>query len=172
MRRIGRAMLGLLVLMSGPVAIAMTASPASGGTNGTLTVTKTVDGTAPPGAQFVVDIDCGDATATPSQMTFTGSGSQAAIVSSGGGSFDFTCTVVESATAGATVTYACDVTSNPDTATCQSDNSVQFEATPSAATITVTNSFPPPPSPPPEPGAAAAEPPPAEPVTAAAQFTG
>ncbi|HEY3096430.1 MAG TPA: DUF5979 domain-containing protein, partial [Acidimicrobiia bacterium] len=140
----------------------------------TLTVTKVVDGTAPPGAEWVVDIDCPDATmVTPAQMTFTGSGSQTATITNINAT-PVTCTVVESATAGASVTYACEVTDdkgNEDNA-CVTENSVHYVSSAAAATITVTNTYVPAPGPPPAPGAAAAEPPAAEPIAAAARFTG
>lgn len=170
MRRGGRVLLGLALLMSAPAALALAASPAGAGKPPELTVTKVVDGTAPPGAQYVVEIDCEGADIQPSsQLTFTGAGSQTVQVFDSG----VTCTVVESATSGAAVSYACEITNNAgggDSA-CTADNAVFFETGAVDTTITVTNTFAPPPAPP-EPGEVAAEPPPAEPVTAAAQFTG
>jgi hypothetical protein len=175
MRRGGRALLGLLVLMSGPAAIAMTATPAVAGATSQLTVTKAVDGTAPPDAQFVVDIDCGSSTELPNQMTFTGPGSQTATIIFAGP--DATCTVVESVTAGASVTYACEVTSGNASCNDTTPNSVHYNAPFSAATITVTNTFLPAPAPSPEPGVGVragnpAAAPPAEAVAGAARFTG
>jgi Domain of unknown function (DUF5979) len=170
MRGTGRTLLSLLVVMSGPVAIAITATPASAGLPLELTVTKLVQGPAPPGAQYLVDIDCEDVDVQPSsQLTFTGPGSQTVEVSGGG----ITCTVVESVTSGATVTYACEVTEPEDETACESDNAVFYDpgGGEAAATITVTNRFLPEP-PPPGPSVAPVEPPAAEPVTAAARFTG
>jgi hypothetical protein len=164
MRRSTCALLGFLVLVSGPVAV-MAASPAAGGADGRpqLTITKVVDGPAPPGAQFVVDIECTGEGADPDQVTFTGPGSQTVEAGT-------KCTATESETAGASVSYACEVTDeggNPETTCGPGDNQVQFFSATAAATITVTNSFPSEPSQPPEPGAA-----PADPVAAAARFTG
>jgi Domain of unknown function (DUF5979) len=163
MRRGGRALLGLLVLMSGSVAMVMAASPALGGADRPqLTITKVVEGTAPPGSEFVVDIECTGEGADPDQMTFAGPGSQTANAGT-------KCTATESETAGASVTYACEVTdvgANPETACGPGDNQVQFASSSAAATITITNTFPSAPAPPAEQGAAA------EPVTAAARFTG
>jgi hypothetical protein len=170
--RLGRTiLLFFIVLAAGPVAIGVGATPASAQVPNELTITKVVDGPAPPGAEWVVDIDCEGAAIQPSsQLTFTGPGSETVQVFGG-----VTCTVVETTTAGATVSYACEVTSpdeNPAfVASCVGDNEVDFEAGGHAATITVTNSYAAPPVTTP-PGAAAAEPPPAEPVTEAPRFTG
>jgi Domain of unknown function (DUF5979) len=170
MRRGGRALLAVMALATGPMAFVLTASPASAGFTPKLTVTKVVEGTAPPGAEWVVDIDCGSTQVAPQQMTFTGPGSQSATVGGAG-----TCTVVESGTSGATVTYACEVNVNPDHATCTSNNEVTYTFTATdfpEATVTVTNTYAPPapPAPPaPTPPEAPAA---AEPVAAAAQFTG
>jgi hypothetical protein len=111
----------------------------------------------------VVDIECTGGGADPDQVTFTAPGSQTVDAGT-------KCTATESETAGASVTYVCEVTDdggNPETACGPGDNQVQFFSATAAATITVTNSFPSEPFQPPEPGAA-----PAEPVAAAARFTG
>jgi hypothetical protein len=172
MRRAGRALLAVLALATGPAALVLSASPASAGFTPKLTVTKVVEGTAPPGAEWVVDVTCTNT--PPAQFTFTEPGSQDLILIG-----PQSCTVVESSTAGATVTYACEVNVNPDNATCDSDNEVTYTETATnfpEATVTVTNTYAPASTPagPPEPGAASAAPapPPAEPVTAAARFTG
>lgn len=160
MRRGGRVLLGLFVLVSGTVALAMTAGPAAAGRPPRVTVTKVVEGAVPPGAQFVVDVDCEGADVQPSaQLTFTGSGSQTVEVIDSG----VTCTVTETSTSGAAVSYACEITSNAgggDSA-CTGGNAVFFETGAVDATITVTNDFRPPP-----------EPPAAEAVLAPARFTG
>src|SRR5262249_56043107 len=76
MRRGGRVLLSLLVLGSAMLATAITAGPASAGRPPRLTVTKAVDVTAAPGAEYVVDIDCEGSDIQPSsQLTFTGPGS-------------------------------------------------------------------------------------------------
>jgi hypothetical protein len=164
MRRGGRALLGLALLVTG-AAIATTAGPAAAVTQ-SITVTKVVDGSAPPSAQYVVDIDCEGAEIVPSsQLTFTGPGSQTVSVLGA----DVTCTVVESVTAGASVTYACEVTSEVGDTACVDDNAVSLQLG-GGAIITVTNSHSPPAAPAaPEPAPAAAA---AEPVAAAARFTG
>ncbi|HMG26543.1 MAG TPA: DUF5979 domain-containing protein [Acidimicrobiia bacterium] len=123
-------------------------------------MTKAVDGTAAPGAEYVVDIDCEGSDIQPSsQLTFTGPGSQTVEVMDSG----ITCTVVESATSGAAVSYACEITSNAGggNSACTGGNAVFFETGAVDATITVTNDF----RPPPEPAAA-------QPVEAVARFTG
>jgi hypothetical protein len=164
MRRGGRALLGLVVVLSAPIALMMTAGTASGGEpRPQLTITKVVDGPLPLGAQFVVDIECTGSGADPDQVTFTGPGSQT--VNAG-----TKCAVEETETAGASVTYACEVTDDggsPETACGPGNNQVSFLSGTAAATITITNSFPAPPAPP-EPATPSA----AEPVTAAARFTG
>ena len=168
MRRGGRVLLGLIVLVTASAASAITAGPASAGRAPRLTVTKVVDGTAPSGAQWVVDIDCEGADIQPSsQLTFTGPGSQMVEVFDSG----ITCKVVESATSGAVVSYGCEITFNGgggDSA-CTSDNAVFLDTGGVDATITVTNTYAPPTAPTP---VTAEAPPAAEPVTAAAQFTG
>ncbi len=171
MRRGGRAFLAVLALATGPMALVLTASPASAGFTPKLTVTKVVEGTPPPGAEWVVDITCTDPQAAqPAQLTFTGPGSQSVTIVG-----EQSCTVVESSTAGATVSYACEVNVNPDHAMCTSDNEVTYTFVTSGfpeATVTVTNTYAPPapPAPPAPAGPEAAAPP--EPVAAAAQFTG
>jgi hypothetical protein len=168
MRRGGRALLGLLVFVSGPVALVMTATTASAGKAPLLTVTKVVDGTAPPGAQYVVDITCdGGATASPNQMTFSGPGEDTAAINSG----STTCSVTESQSAGAAVSYACEITGDPGgNSECSGDQSVVIVGGGVEATITVTNTYAPP-APPQSPPAGAPAPP-AEAVAAAALFTG
>jgi hypothetical protein len=165
MRRGGRALLGLLVFVSGPVAIAMTATPASAGKAPMLTVTKVVDGIAPPGAQYVVDITCdGGATATPNQLTFTGPGSDFAAINSG----STTCTVVETENAGAAVSYACEITDDPGgNSDCSSGQAVEIAGGGVQTTITVTNTFVSPSTPPPS-----EQPAPAAAVVGAPTFTG
>jgi hypothetical protein len=169
MRRGGRAVLAVLTLATGPVALVLTASPASAGFTPTLTVTKVVEGTPPPGAEWVVDVTCTNN--PPAQFSFTESGESENLVLIGPTS----CTVVESSTAGATVTYACEVNVNPANATCDSDNEVTYTFTATnfpEATVTVTNTYAPPvPPTPPTPAVAEAAPAP-QPVTAAARFTG
>jgi hypothetical protein len=168
MRRGGRALLGLLVLVSGPVALVMTATPASAGKAPLLTVSKVVDGTAPPGAQYVVDITCdGGATASPNQMTFSGPGEDTATINSG----STTCTVTESQSAGAAVSYACEITGDPGgNSDCSGGQSVTIGGGGVEATITVTNTYTPPAGP--EPPPTGPEPPPAEAVAGAPLFTG
>lgn len=166
MRRAGRAVLSLLVLMTGPVAIVLAASPASAGFTPRLTVTKIVEGTPPPGAEWVVEVTCDGESGPPREVTFTEPGSETLTIIGDG-----TCTVVETVTAGATVTYACEVKVNPENAECTGDNQVTYtEGSPfPEATVTVTNTYAPPAPPsPPEPAA----PPAAAPVTAGARFTG
>jgi hypothetical protein len=92
-------------------------------------------------------------------MTFTGSGSQTTTVDN----TDSTCTVTESVTAGAAVSYGCEITSNlgGGDSFCSSDQSVFYDTGAVSATVTVTNDF----RPPPEPAAA-------QPVEAVARFTG
>jgi hypothetical protein len=161
MRRGGRALLGLLVLVSGPMAIAMTATPASAGKAPMLTVTKVVDGIAPPGAQYVVDITCEGATASPNQLTFTGPGSDFAAINSG----STTCTVVETQNAGAAVSYACEITDDPGgNSDCSGGQSVVISGGGVQTTITVTNTFVPPSTP--------EQPAPAAAVVGAPSFTG
>jgi hypothetical protein len=75
-------------------------------------------------------------------------------------------------TAGATVSYGCEVTNNPEHATCTGDNEVTYTFVATnfpEATVTVTNTYTPlvPPAP-----LAPAAPPAAEPVAAGARFTG
>src|SRR5262245_8627411 len=160
MRRGGRALSSLLVLAAGPVAISIAAGPASAGEAPQLTVTKVVQGTPPPGAEFVVDIACDNATPSPAQVTFTGSGSETVIIDSAGA----TCTVTESGTAGAAVSYVCEITASPggNNSLCTGNQSVFFGTGAVFATVTVTNDFRPPPEPPA----------PARPVEAVARFTG
>jgi Domain of unknown function (DUF5979) len=161
MRRGGRVLLGLVVLVSATTALAVTAGPAAAGRPPRVTVTKVVEGPAPPGAQYVVDVDCEGADIQPSsQLTFTGSGSQTVEVMDSG----VTCTVTETATSGAAVSYGCEITSNAggSDSACTGGNTVFFETGAVDATITVTNDF----RPPPEPAAAA------EPIEAVARFTG
>jgi hypothetical protein len=171
MRRVGRALLVVMVLATGPVALVLTASPASAGFTPTLTVTKVVEGTPPPGAEWVVDVTCTNN--PPAQFTFTEGESEELVLIG-----PTSCTVVESSTAGATVTYACEVNVNPANATCDSDNEVTYTFTATnfpEATVTVTNTYGPPvpPTPPTPPTPAVAEAAPApQPVTAAARFTG
>jgi hypothetical protein len=145
------------------------ATPASAGKAPLLTVTKVVDGTAPPGAQYVVDITCdGGATASPNQMTFSGPGEDTAAINSG----STTCTVTESQTAGAAVSYACEITGDPGgESECSGNQSVVIVGGGVEATITVTNTYAPPAPPEALPGEAA-PPPPAVAVAAAARFTG
>jgi Domain of unknown function (DUF5979) len=165
MRRGGRALVGLVVLVSGPVASAITATPASAGKTPLLTVTKVVNGTAPPGAQYVVDITCdGGATASPNQMIFSGPGSDDAAINSG----STTCTVTESQSAGAAVSYACEITGDPGgNSACSGGHAVVIAGGGVQATITVTNTYAPPAGPEPPPAA-----PPAEAVATAPLFTG
>jgi hypothetical protein len=152
--------LSLLVLAAGPVALAIAAGPVSAGEAPQLTITKVIEGTPPPSAQFVVDITCENATPSPAQVTFTGTGSEIVIVDSAGA----TCTVTENGTAGAAVSYACEITASPggNNSLCTSNQSVFFGTGAVFATVTVTNDF----RPPPEPAAAA------QPVEAVARFTG
>ena len=160
MRRRLVAALGVVGLVG--VSLAMMAGTASGGGPPLLTITKVIEGEAPPGAEFVVDIECTNgATATPSQVTFSGAGTEGVSIDSG----NTTCTVTESETAGALeVRYGCEVTFTPDPATeCSADGqSLLIVGGASQTTFTITNDFVPEPPPPPAP----------EPMVAEVSFTG
>ena len=139
-------LLGLLVFVSGPVAIAMTATPASAGKAPMLTVTKVVDGIAPGRSVRGRHHLRWRRTATPNQLTFTGPGSDFAAIDSG----STTCTVVETENAAAAVSYACEITDDPGgNSDCSSGQAVEIAGGGVQTTITVTNTFVSPSTPPP-----------------------
>ena len=123
-----------------------------------------IEGEAPPGAEFVVDISCDNgAAATPSQLTFTDGGTQQVSVNSG----DTTCMVTESETAGALEVRYCVRGQRRARArgpTCSADGtSVSSMGGGSITAFTITNDYvPEPPPPPPAP----------VPVVAEVTFTG
>ncbi len=158
-RKVGAAF--AVIAMVG-ASVALMAGTASGGEPPILEITKVIEGEAPPGAEFVVDITCSNgAAATPAQLTFTEGGTQPVSVNSG----DTTCTVTESETAGALeVRYACEIVSQPglQEATCTDGQNVVLDGGGSITAFTVTNDYVPEPPPPPVP----------EPVVAEVNFTG
>ena len=159
MRRKAGSALAVVGLVG--TSIALMAGTASGGEPPILEITKVIEGEAPAGAEYVVDISCTNgATPTPEQLTFTEGGTQPVSVNSG----NTTCTVTESETAGALeVRYACEVVSQPggQNTTCTDGQNVVLDGGGSISAFTITNDYVPEP-PPPVP----------EPVVAEVSFTG
>ena len=142
-----------------------TMSVAGGGVQLPVQVTKSIVGTPPEGAEYVVEITCDIGSAVPDELTFTGDGSEIVQIPSGA-----TCTFTESGTGGATQTATTAECVNPPqfcevevtsatsaTVTLEPPDSATFDAE-----VVFVNTFEPPQPPPP----------PAPPVEAAPSFTG
>jgi hypothetical protein len=106
-----------------------------------ITIAKTVVGTAPSGTTFTVSLDCGGG---PNLITFDATG-QATSLATYSPLAGQTCAVSETSNGGASsVAYACvNETPSNNQVTCSTDGaSVVFGDTNSgSATITVTNTF-------------------------------
>jgi hypothetical protein len=145
----GLVVAGLLVLAPVPADAGDLVSPT------TLEVHKEVVGPGPSGP-YTIDVDCPGADEVPDDPFELAAGeSQEVLVTNIDESV--TCTVTETVTQGATVTYACTAGFR---AGCVDGQSIIFGAEASGS-ITVTNTFPEPepepvPDPEPEPAAAAA----------------
>jgi hypothetical protein len=116
-------------------------------------VEKVVEGTPPPGTEFVVEVECTQFQGPPitETLTFTESGVQT--VDAGGGSMG--CEATETENGGASsVEVTCEAF---EEASCTSDNAVEYTSDVASARVTFTNRFDPPPPPPP-PEAVSAEP--------------
>lgn len=171
------ALLGALVL----VAVVGLFAPADAGNGNYVVVDKVVDGPAPEGTVFEIEVDCSplnganaNAPIDPDPVTLEFDANGAPLgadkVSANAGEL---CTVTETVTGGATVGYACDVppitidAAEPEfiaPVECVDDQTVAFQdVTGAEGTVTVTNTFAPPP---------AAEAAPAGVVAARPAFTG
>jgi hypothetical protein len=152
----GLAVAGLLVLTPVPAGAGGDADPT------TLEVHKEVVGPGPTGP-YTIDVDCPGADEAPDAPFELAAGeSQEVLITNIDESV--TCTVTETVTQGATVTYACTAGFR---AGCADSQTIIFGAE-SSGSITVTNTFPEPePDPDPE-----AEPATAGPIEAAPTYTG
>ena len=149
MRRSRWALLVVALAASAGIVAVGAGSGSAQSESNTFTVKKVVDGVAPPGTEFTVDVDCGEG---PIAMHFDAQGnpdpSGSNVVEIGAG---HTCTATESADGGAeSVDYKCDLEfGSTDTdplhrlAQCTDDNEAHFgDVIGDAATVTVTNHFP------------------------------
>jgi hypothetical protein len=131
----------------------------------TITVTKVVDGTAPAGTVFTVNVSCATGGANQDvKFDATGNPIGSNQVSPGTTGGTGVCTIKETDNGGATsTTYTCQITSGSAGATCGGGGAdpalIDFADVPWTATVTVTNTFPP-------------APPAAEPVAGEPTFTG
>jgi hypothetical protein len=121
--------------------------PASGQQVNTLTVDKSVVGTAPSGTVFTVQVHCtgdGDTTlyfnAAGHSSSSNGTPISAPVINPDPTD---TCTVTESVSGGASsIAYECELGAAHVGATCNSNNVVQYtNASGASATIVVTNTF-------------------------------
>lgn len=165
---------------------------AGGGAENEVVVEKVVAGPVPAGAQFEVEVSClnqdnGHGEPTVTTLTFDETGAPVGVNSVVLNPASATCTVTETVTNGATVSYACSVQMTPvtppsdadsngadaqggDPVACLDDQTVQFvDIDLAVGTVTVTNTFPEEPEPEAEADAAAA---PAGVVAATPTFTG
>jgi len=124
--------------------MALSAVPATAGQDNTLTVTKVVEGTAPPGTVFTIDVDCEDEGGGIEDFQFEFGpvgGSETVVVQA----VEQECNVNESGTGGASsVSYACEVTvPGRGAAQCISDTTLLIPSPGGGATaeFTVTNTF-------------------------------
>lgn len=141
----------VIASLLGVCAVAANAAVAGGGIGMPVQITKVVEGTAPPGAQYVVEITCGEATG---EITFDGPGSEIIPIPP-----DVTCTITETETGGATqTTTAAECVLPPDFCTVEvtSATSATVRLLPPDSAlfdveVTFTNSFGSTPPAPPEP---------------------
>jgi len=164
----------IVIGVAGLFMVGLAAAPAqSQSLEGTLVVTKVVEGPVPEGTEFVITVDC-PVTDRSAEVDPEGLGvSEELTFGEEGGSeevsvpfFADECTVTETEDGGAaSTTYAgedvpggCDVTANEDNAVVDFIEPVECE-------VTVTNTFEEEPPPPPEPEPAAQ-------VVTAPTFTG
>ena len=122
----GLAIAGLLTLAP---------TPAYAGDSADFDVTKTVVGPGPIGP-YTIEVTCtgNDTTPTPSSFELNDGESQAVALDN----TPTTCTVTETATQGATVSYAC---GNTTLATCDDDQTVTFDNGVATAQVDITNTF-------------------------------
>ena len=150
MRRARWAALAATIALGAFVAIP--AAPAGAQqANNTITVEKVVDGTAPEGTVFAVEVDC-DSAEGPTTVYFDENGDpsdQNGDSDPGSNVVDVdpfndtdVCTVTETEDGGASsVSYSCDDENSLRT-DCNADNEVEFDDVDDAtATVTVTNAF-------------------------------
>src|SRR2546425_11095836 len=99
MRRVRWTLLAAALATSSIAAVATATSAGAGKQSNTFTVVKVIDGTAPTGAEFTVEVDCGEGT---SEVKFDEHGDP---VTPGSNVFNVgaarTCTATETADTGA-----------------------------------------------------------------------
>ena len=139
----------------------LTGSPAGAGGDFMMTIEKVVDGDAPPGTVFVVDLNCSEApNSGTTQVTFDAAGDP---VPAGSNLLDWspfvpiggiTCVPSEQPLPGFSTTYAC-LSTNSAECSAPGPQPAPIQVTTigtGTATVTVTNTpLPPPPPPPPAP---------------------
>jgi len=157
------AALGALALVA-TLGVFTPADAGQGSNVNFVRVDKVVDGPVPEGTVFEVEVDCSATSGVPPTLKFDAAGVPlnsntvfASIVD--------TCTVTETVTGGATVSYACQVDQGNDAgprnvaepaepswvAECTDSQTVDFgEVSGETVVITVTNTFEPEPEPEPE----------------------
>ena len=148
----------MAVMVTGAVTLGAAPSGAGAPVTNTVTIDKTVVGTAPAGTTFTVEVNCqsnlGPAAQAPTVIMFdaTGTPTSPNSVHPGAG---MTCTATETGDGGASsVAYACamqhgstDQSGPPFQGNCTADNVANFgDVIGDSATITVTNTFTPAPS--------------------------
>ena len=139
----GFAIAGLLTLAP---------TPAGAGGTSVIEVTKTVEGPGSTGP-YAIEVSCSVATSvTPMSFELNDGESQDVVIVDG-----LTCTVEETGTQGAAVSYVCTPVNET---TCDDDQTVRFTTGSGMAEVDITNTF------------TEAEPASAEPVEAAPTFTG
>ena len=131
---------------------------AGGGSENEVVVVKSVVGPVPAGAQFEVEVSClnqdnGGSEPMVTTLIFDETGAPVGNDSVVLGALSATCTVTETVTNGATVSYACAVsathdggtdagTEGADPVSCLDDQTVQFmDIDLAVGTVTVTNTF-------------------------------
>jgi hypothetical protein len=127
--------------------VALTVIPAGAGQPPqSLEVRKVIVGPVPPGAEFIVQVQCVKANGPPinETLTFTEPGSQIVDLELS----SLSCIVAETQAAGATVSYACESVLS---STCISDSSFTNISDVAQTIVTVTNTYPEAPPPPPPP---------------------
>ncbi len=148
------------VVVACALAVGTVVLPAGAGVEPqTINVTKVIEGAPPPGAEFVVHVECtddSDMVVVDEDLTFTGPETQT--LDAGGSAFS--CDIEETADAGATsVSYECEVIS---AFLCLADGTGgAFQSDVAEASFTITNTFP---EAPPTPAA--------EPLVVSPAFTG
>ena len=139
----------LFVAVACALAVGTSAIPAGAGSPAPqpqlIDVTKVIEGTAPPGAEFVVHVECTDSqdiVIVDEDLTFTTSDTQTVDTLNSA----LTCTVEETETAGATsVSYECEAISQ---FVCLADGTGgTFQSDVAEAAFTITNTFVAPPEP-------------------------